>query len=120
MSTHDADKTNKAPSDRRTMTRDPNSTGGAIVEGRDSDADGNRRTTAGSTHLTTNIDGKWYVCNTRGEPYNDTAYDTETEAVEEAQKHNQISTGAAQSEEEIDRVGDDDKKSASKKADAKK
>jgi len=32
MSTHDADKTNSNPVDRRTMTRDPNATGGAIVE----------------------------------------------------------------------------------------
>lgn len=117
MSTHDADKTNKAPSDRRTMTRDPNSTGGAIVEGRDSDSDGNRRTTAGSTHLTTNIDGKWYVCNTRGEPYDvNQSFDTETEAVVEAQKFNQISTGAAATENDIDRLPDtDDGKKAAKK-----
>lgn len=111
MSTHDADRTDKAPSDRRTMTRDPNATGGPIVEGRDSDKDGNRRTTAGSTHLTTNIDGKWYVCNTRGELLSDTPYDTETEAVTEAQKHNAISTPTQ--EDEIERV--DEKKSDGKK-----
>ena len=112
MSTHDADRTDKAPSDRRTMTRDPNATGGPIVEGRDSDKDGNRRTTAGSTHLTTNIDGKWYVCNTRGELFDGMGpYDTETEAVTEAQKHNEISTPTQ--EDEIERV--DESKSKGKK-----
>ena len=120
MSTHDADKTNKAPSDRRTMTRDPNSTGGAIVEGRDSDSDGNRKTTAGSTHLTTNIDGKWYVCNTRGEPFDGMGpYDTETEAVTEAQKFNQVSTGAAASEDEIERLDESDDGKSKKAADKK-
>lgn len=87
MSTHDADKTNSAPEDRRTMTRDPNATGGPIIESGEV-RNGLPVTVAGSTHLTTNIDGKWYVCNTRGELLSKTAYDTESEAVEEAQKHN--------------------------------
>ena len=67
MSTHDADKTNSNPVDRRTMTRDPNATGGPIVETGETKG-GHNVTIAGSTHLTTNIDGKWYVCDSRGEP----------------------------------------------------
>lgn len=88
MSTHDADKTGETPAERRTMTRDPNNTTGAIVETPATDKDGNHVTEAGSTHLTANIDGKWYVVNTRGEKLLKTAFDTETEAVAEAQKRN--------------------------------
>lgn len=88
MSTHDADKTGETPAERRTMTRDPNSTGGPIVETGTTDAKGNNVTAAGSTHLTANIDGKWYVVNTRGEKLLQTAFETETEAVAEAQKRN--------------------------------
>lgn len=88
MSTHDADKTGETPAERRTMTRDPNSTGGPIVETGTTDAKGNGVTAAGSTHLTANIDGKWYVVNTRGEKLLQTAFETETEAVAEAQKRN--------------------------------
>lgn len=87
MSTHDADKTRPNPEDRRTMTRDPNSTGGPIVESGET-RKGLRVTVAGSTHLTTNIDGKWYVCDTRGTPLLKTPFDTESEAVAEAQKRN--------------------------------
>lgn len=90
MSTHDADKNAANPADRRTMTRDPNSTGGAVVETGEMRGD-LRVTAAGSTHLTTNIDGKWFVCNTRGEPFDGKKFgpfDTESEAVEVAQKHN--------------------------------
>lgn len=88
MSTHDADKTNSNPVDRRTMTRDPNATGGPIVESGETDSKGNRLTVAGSAFLTTNIDGKWYVCDTRGNPVDKKAYDTESEAVDAAQKRN--------------------------------
>lgn len=49
MATHDADKIDEKPSDRRTMTRDPNATGGPIVESGETDKDGRRVTTAGST-----------------------------------------------------------------------
>lgn len=87
MPTHDADKTNSNPVDRRTMTRDPNATAGPIIESGET-RNGLRTTVAGSTHLTTNIDGKWYVCDTRGELLSKTPYDTESEAVTEAQKHN--------------------------------
>lgn len=92
MATHDADKIDEKPSDRRTMTRDPNATGGPIVESGETDKDGRRVTTAGSTHLTTNIDGKWYVCDTRGELIDNKAYETESEAVEVAQKANEART----------------------------
>lgn len=88
MATHDADKTMSNPVDRRTMTRDPNSTGGAIVEAGETMKGGHRVTVAGSTHLTTNIDGKWYVCDTRGEPILKRPFATESEAVAEAQKRN--------------------------------
>ncbi|QWY83194.1 hypothetical protein [Rhizobium phage RHph_X2_24] len=88
MATHDADKTRPNPADRRTMTRDPNATGGPIVESGNTDKKGNAVTTAGSTHLTTNIDGKWYVVNSRGEKLVDKAFDTESDAVAEAQKRN--------------------------------
>lgn len=87
MPTHDADKTGKTPADRRTMTRDPNSTAGPIVESNETRR-GNRVTTAGSTHLTANIDGKWYVVNTRGEKLLKTPFDTESEAVDAAQERN--------------------------------
>lgn len=87
MPTHDADKTNSNPVDRRTMTRDPNATGGPIVESGEV-RDGLPVTVAGSTHLTTNIDGKWYVCDARGNPLSKTPYDTESEAVDAAQAKN--------------------------------
>lgn len=87
MATHDADKAEANPVDRRTMTRDPNSTGGPIVETGET-RKGLRVTAAGSTHLTTNIDGKWFVCDTRGEPILKKPFDTESEAVVEAQKRN--------------------------------
>lgn len=91
MPTHDADKTGGNPSERRTMTRDPNATSGPIIEdGTATDSKGRRKTVAGSTHLTTNIDGKWYVCDTRGEPILKTPFDTESEAVEAAQKRNDV------------------------------
>lgn len=90
MASHDAGKLEKNPADRRTMTRDPNAPGGAIIEnGSSKDRDGNNTTIAGSSHITTNIDGKWYVCNTRGEPFDmESPYDTESEAVEAAQEKN--------------------------------
>ena len=92
MATHDADKAEENPADRRTMTRDPNATGGPIVETGETDKDGNAVTISGSTHLTANIDGKWYVVNTRGERLIKRAYDTESEAVAAAQKHNEKRT----------------------------
>lgn len=87
MSTHDTGKNADKPADRRTMTRDPRAPSGPIVESGDM-VGKLRKTTAGSTHLTTNIDGKWYVCDTRGEPLLKTAFDTESEAAEVAEKHN--------------------------------
>lgn len=98
MSTHDADKTNSNPVDRRTMTRDPNATGGPIIESGEM-RDGLRVTVAGSTHLTTNIDGKWYVCDTRGELLSKKAYDTESEAVDAAQAKNKPEAVDAQQKE---------------------
>ena len=93
MATHDADKTRPNPVDRRTMTRDPNATGGPIVETGETDKKGNHYTAAGSIACTTNIDGKWYVCNSRGElAFGKTDYETESEAVEAAQKLNGKST----------------------------
>lgn len=89
MATHDADKTNANPSDRRTMTRDPNATGGPLVESGKMDKKGNPISHAGSVAATCNIDGKWYVCNIRGElTFGDKSYATETEAVDAAQKLN--------------------------------
>lgn len=90
MSTHDADPLpNANPADRRTMTRDPKATGGPIVETGGKDKDGNMTTIAGSRYLTTNIDGKWYVCNTRGEPFDlQQPFTTESEAVADAQRRN--------------------------------
>lgn len=89
MSTHDADKTNSNPSDRRTMTRDPNATGRPLVESGKVDSKGNPISVAGSVAATCNIDGKWYVCNIRGElTFGDKAYSTESDAVEAAQKLN--------------------------------
>lgn len=88
MSTHDADKTGDTPAERRTMTRDPNATSGPIVETGETDKDGNHITAAGSVACTTNIDGKWRVCNSRGEPFTKTEYETESDAVEAAQKKN--------------------------------
>lgn len=89
MATHDADKAMSNPTDRRTMTRDPNATGGPIIETGETDKKGNRITAGGSVALTTNIDGKWYVCNSRGElTFGKTEYDTESDAVEAAQKIN--------------------------------
>jgi hypothetical protein len=88
MSTHDADnKPTENPADRRTMTRDPNAPGGPIVETEETKR-GNHVTVAGSTHMTANIDGKWYVVNSRGEKLLQRPFDTETEAVEEAQRRN--------------------------------
>lgn len=84
MATHDADRIG-----HRTMTRDPNATGGPIVESGEMKGK-NHVTIGGSTHLTANIDGKWYVVNSRGEKLLQTAYETETEAVVEAQKRNGI------------------------------
>lgn len=92
---HDADKTEQNPAERRTMTRDPNNTGGPIVESGKEDKDGNAITTAGSSHVTTNIDGKWYVVNTRGEKLIDDPFDTETEAVAAAQERNKAEDEAA-------------------------
>lgn len=89
MATHDADKTGKTPASRRTLTRDPNATGGPIVESGEKDENGNAVTTAGSVYLTTNIDGKFYVCNTKGEKLLIDPFDTESEAVAEAQRRNQ-------------------------------
>lgn len=88
MSTHDAQKLADNPADRRSMTTDPNGNHGIIHEnGRTKD--GQRMTDVGTTHLTTNIDGKWYVCDTRGNPMDmSQAFATESEAVAEAQKHN--------------------------------
>lgn len=88
MATHDADKNGATPADRRTMTRDPNSPGGAIVESGQHDKDGNAITIAGSTHMTANIDGLWFVVNTRGEKLVVDAYQTEHEAVSIAQQFN--------------------------------
>ncbi len=100
MSTHDADKTNSNPVDRRTMTRDPNATGGPLVESGESDKNGNPISVAGSVAATTNIDGKWYVCNIRGElTFGDKAYDTESEAVDAAQKLNKPEAVDAQHKE---------------------
>lgn len=93
MPTHDADKTGSTPAERRTMTRDPNATSGPVVETGETKG-GNHVTHAGSTHLTANIDGKWYVVNTRGEKLLKTAYETESEAVEAAQKRNPEQPGA--------------------------
>jgi len=89
MSTHDQDnKPISNPADRRTMTTDPNATGGPVVED-GTTKDGLTKTIAGTTHLTTNIDGKWYVCNTRGEPFDFTqGFTTESDAVAEAQRMN--------------------------------
>jgi hypothetical protein len=84
MSTHDADD----EAERRTMTRDPNATSGPVVETGETDGKGNHVTIGGSTHLTANIDGKWYVVNSRGEKLLQKAYSTESEAVEAAQKRN--------------------------------
>lgn len=84
MASHDADKTGDTPASRRTMTRDPNATSGPVVLQPGDES----RTIAGSTHLTTNIDGKWYVCNPKGEPVLKKPFDTETEAVAAAQERN--------------------------------
>lgn len=89
MSTHDADKLDANPSDRRTMTRDPNATNGPLVESGNFDKKGNPISMAGSVAATCNIDGKWYVCNIRGElTFGEKTYPTETEAVDAAQKLN--------------------------------
>ena len=65
----------------------------AIVETGETDKKGNHYTAAGSIACTTNIDGKWYVCNSRGElAFGKTDYETESEAVEAAQKLNGKST----------------------------
>lgn len=93
MTTHDAGKLNSNPAERRTMTRDPNAPSGEIVESGEK-RDGQRVTVGGSTHLTTNIDGKWYVVNSRGEKLVETPFDTESEATTEAQRLNDASTGA--------------------------
>lgn len=104
MATHDADKTNTNPSDRRTMTRDPNMTGGPLVESGKEDKKGNPVSAAGSIAATTNIDGKWYVCNIRGElTFGEKSYDTETEAVDAAQKLNR-KYGEAEDTKEPPRV----------------
>ena len=87
MATHDAGKLGDTPAERRTMTRDPNSPSGPVVETKEQRG-GNYVTEAGSTHLTANIDGKFYVVNTRGEKLLKTAFDTETEAVAAAQERN--------------------------------
>lgn len=77
--------TNDNPADRRTMTTDPKAPGGAIVETGKKDGDGNRVTVAGSRFLTTNIDGQWFVCNTRGEPLDiNKPFSTEGAAMNEA------------------------------------
>lgn len=89
MSTHDAGQLAFNPADRRTMTRDPNAPSGPIVETGEM-RNGLRVTVAGSTHVTANIDGKWYVTDTRGEKLLKKAFDTETEAVAEAQKRNGV------------------------------
>ena len=88
MATHDADKSGPTEARRRTMTRDPNATGGPIVETPETDGDGNHVTAAGSTHLTANIDGKWRVVNTKGEPLLKKEFDSESDAVEYAQEKN--------------------------------
>lgn len=88
MSTHDADKIGNEK-ERRTMTRDPNATSGPVVESGEV-RNGLRVTHAGSTHLTANIDGKWYVVDTRGEKLLKKPFDTESEAVDEAQKRNGV------------------------------
>lgn len=89
MPTHDADKTNSNPTDRRTMTRDPNATNGPLIESGKTDKKGNPISVAGSVAATTNIDGKWYVCNIRGElAFGEKTYETESEAVDAAQKLN--------------------------------
>ena len=107
MATHDADKTNSNPTDRRTMTRDPNATGGPLVESGNFDKKGNPVSHAGSIAATCNIDGKWYVCNIRGElTFGEKAYDTETEAVDAAQKINTKYNDAAvdQDHKDVKRV----------------
>lgn len=88
MPTHDADKTGETQAERRTMTRDPNATSGPIVDSGETDKNGNPITTAGSVACTANIDGKWRVVNARGEPLTKVEYDTESDAVEAAQKKN--------------------------------
>lgn len=93
MATHDADKTGKTAPERRTMTRDPNNTGGPIVESGEKDENGNAVTTAGSVYLTSNIDGKWYVVNSRGEKLLIEPFNTESEAVAEAQRRNDARRG---------------------------
>lgn len=73
------------------MTRDPNATGGPLVESGNFDKKGNPVSVAGSIAATTNIDGKWYVSNIRGElAFGEKAYETESEAVDAAQKINRV------------------------------
>lgn len=90
MSTHDADKKGN-PAERRTMTRDPNAPSGPVVESGEV-RNGLRVTNAGSTHITTNIDGEWFVVDTRGEKLLQKAFKTESDAVAEAQKRNGVDT----------------------------
>jgi hypothetical protein len=76
---------------RRTMTTDPKAKSGPIVETGATDEHGNPITAAGSTYLTTQIDGKWYVCNTRGELFDkDQAFDTQSQAETEVHRRNNL------------------------------
>lgn len=102
--THDADKTGKTAPERRTMTRDPNNTGGPIVESGETDENGNAVTTAGSVYLTANIDGKWYVTNSRGEKLLVEPFDTESEATAEAQRRNDARQGVNVEQVDFDRA----------------
>ena len=54
---------------------------------------------------TCNIDGKWYVCNIRGElVFGDKDYPTETEAVDAAQKINRKHGEIADDGDDVQRV----------------
>ncbi|AHJ10756.1 hypothetical protein P106B_73 [Rhizobium phage vB_RglS_P106B] len=72
----------------RINTRDPNMRSGPIVEATGEDGKKLPRTIVGSTHLTAEIDGKWFVVNTRGEKILQQEFVTEADAIEEAQKRN--------------------------------
>lgn len=79
--------TDETTQGKATLTRDPNNRSGPIVKTGET-RKGNPVTEAGSTHLTSNIDGKWYVVNARFEKILQTPFDTEQEAIDAAQERN--------------------------------